>query len=79
MINESLNIFQRLCFLGIGLMANLETVVAEVSGELEEQYRDLIARGAQDHSELAQGLRHSLDNGILTARDLRERVTGLAF
>ena len=74
----SIQTIERLCYLGIALVADVGATLNAVATEAEHTYQELVLRGARDNSELAQSLRRNLDQGILTARDISRRVPGLA-
>jgi predicted transcriptional regulator len=77
---ESFQLLHRMCYIGLGVAAGLEAIARDVlenaAGQATERYAELVERGERDHSALAETLRHRLDRGILTARDLQNRLAG---
>lgn len=78
MFFDSFQILHRMCYVGLGIVAGIESTLTAVAADLGEQYAELVARGERDHSALAQDLRHRLDSGLLTVRDIQQRLVAVA-
>ncbi|MCB1308076.1 MAG: hypothetical protein KDK30_07850 [Leptospiraceae bacterium] len=61
---------------GLGLYRTAESKFAELRGQIEKNYSDLVARGATENAEPVVQMRRYLDEGISTVKNLQQQVEG---
>lgn len=62
---------------GLGLFNTVAAKVEQLQKDVLKGYQELVTRGAQDKSEVAQNLRTGLGQGITSVKDARSKIEGI--